>query len=268
MKSGIIIREIREEDRKDIEEISNLIWEGEDYLSSVFDSWLKDKNFYAIEVDGKVIGTGKISILPGKVGWMEGLRVHPNYQGRGLGKEMHMFLLKRGEELKNKGIIDFLEFATDSDNNRSINLGLKTGFSVVKKYYGFSYISKESGERPQLSRLEDIESLEYEEHIPCAWKFVRKVPDSLEFLNKRCQIYEFHGIKFLVTGKEELVVTPASLEPQKIEKIKPALNYLGRERSVYMVIPEDRKLEDFLALGFRKWEDNSEPEILLLRKKL
>ncbi|HDH44523.1 MAG TPA: GNAT family N-acetyltransferase, partial [Thermococcus sp.] len=52
-----IIRLVRKEDKPFIEEIARLTWEGEDYLARVFDSWVKDGNFYVLELEGKVVGT-------------------------------------------------------------------------------------------------------------------------------------------------------------------------------------------------------------------
>ncbi|GAB6101553.1 hypothetical protein JCM16138_07760 [Thermococcus atlanticus] len=96
-----IIRKARPEDRPFIEEIAQLTWGGEDYLARVFDEWLGD-NFYVLELDGKVIGTAKLTILPDKVGWLEGLRVHPNYQKRGFGRVLHNFMLQKGRRLQRK----------------------------------------------------------------------------------------------------------------------------------------------------------------------
>lgn len=82
-----IIREARPGgDRPFIEEIARLTWGGggEDYLARVFDEWLGD-NFYVLELDGKVVGTAKLTLLPGEVGWLEGLRVHRDYRGKGYG---------------------------------------------------------------------------------------------------------------------------------------------------------------------------------------
>ncbi len=61
-----LIREAKPEDRPFIEEIAKLTWDGEDYLAGVFDEWLGD-NFYVLELDGKVIGTAKLTLLSGNV---------------------------------------------------------------------------------------------------------------------------------------------------------------------------------------------------------
>jgi len=63
-----IIRGAKPEDEPFIGEIARLTWEGEDYLARVFESWLKDGNFYVLKLEEKVIGTTKLTILPDKVG--------------------------------------------------------------------------------------------------------------------------------------------------------------------------------------------------------
>jgi len=67
VKMKPLIREAKPEDRPFIEEIARLTWGGEDYLARVFDEWLGD-NFYVLEIEGKVIGTVKMTLLPEKVG--------------------------------------------------------------------------------------------------------------------------------------------------------------------------------------------------------
>jgi len=119
-----IIREARPEDKPFIEEIARLTWGGEDYLARVFDEWLGD-NFYVLEVDGRVIGTAKLTLLPGRIGWLEGLRVHRDYRGRGYGRRLQDFMLELGSELAKKGKIEALEFATYFLNRESISMAEK-----------------------------------------------------------------------------------------------------------------------------------------------
>ena len=72
-----IIRLARKEDKPFIEEIARLTWEGEDYLARVFDSWVKDGNFYVLELEGKVVGTAKLAILPDKLVGLKVLEFTP-----------------------------------------------------------------------------------------------------------------------------------------------------------------------------------------------
>ncbi len=268
MRPSASIREIRAEDRRDIEEISRLIWDGEDYLPFIFEEWLEDGNFYGIEIEGKIVATGKITVLPGKVGWMEGLRVHPEYQGMGWGRAMHRFLTEKGMEMHAHGMIDALEYATCFKNEKSIALGLSTGFQIVRRYYGLTYHPGEKLIKPDTATLEDIDELEYEDYIPCGWKYIRKVPESLHFLQRRCHIYSLHGVKFLAVNEEHLVIVPFQPDVKSVEKILPALNYLGMEADISLIIPEEIGYEDYLPLGFEKWEKGNEGEMLLLHRTL
>src|SRR4030067_1479977 len=84
------IRKLLSSDRDDIAEISRHIWEGNDYLLSVVDDWLKDRNchFYGVEENSHIVAVGNLRLLEdGRTGWMEGLRVHPEQRGKGFAKE-------------------------------------------------------------------------------------------------------------------------------------------------------------------------------------
>ena len=56
-------------DFKSIEETGKIIWEGHDHLPRAFHEWFKDGNFFVIDVDGKVVASAKLTLLPYGVGW-------------------------------------------------------------------------------------------------------------------------------------------------------------------------------------------------------
>ena len=105
----IIYRDLNEADYEDICDISKDIWEGNDYLPSVFHKWIKSPGYFLGAVDtekNKVIGVGKYSILHDKTGWLEGLRVHKDYRGlkiaRGISEGLLEIAKKDAEiEIKN-----------------------------------------------------------------------------------------------------------------------------------------------------------------------
>lgn len=61
-------------------------WQWGDYIPDVWDRWLSDKTgrMFVVEVDGKVVGMNHLRILEEGVGWLEGVRIHPDYRRRGL----------------------------------------------------------------------------------------------------------------------------------------------------------------------------------------
>jgi len=122
------IRRLCFSDRNDVLEISRHVWEGHDYLPLVFEQWLKDKNsyFYGVEVDGRIVAIGNLHLIDNKrTGWMEGLRVHPDFRGRGYANDLTRFLVKKGEDLG----VDRLRYATGENNAASLKLASNAGFS-------------------------------------------------------------------------------------------------------------------------------------------
>jgi N-acetylglutamate synthase-like GNAT family acetyltransferase len=124
------IRKVQSSDFEDVKEISKHIWEGHDYVPSVAERWSQDPkcHFYGVEADGRVVAVGNLRLIEsGRVGWMEGLRVHPDYRGRGLAGELSLYIVKKGEELG----VERLRFTTDFDNAASLKLAKKLGFRRV-----------------------------------------------------------------------------------------------------------------------------------------
>jgi N-acetylglutamate synthase-like GNAT family acetyltransferase len=125
-----VFRKLCYSDQKDILEISRHIWDGNDYLPSVFDQWLEDScsHFYGIEVDGRVVAVGNLRLIEkGLVGWMEGLRVHPDYRGRGFANLIQDRFLEMAKELN----LQKLRYVTGSENLASLKLAENTGFSRI-----------------------------------------------------------------------------------------------------------------------------------------
>jgi N-acetylglutamate synthase-like GNAT family acetyltransferase len=121
------IRKVRSSDRDDVMEISRHVWEGHDYLPGVFESWLNDRNshFYGVDVDGRIVAVANLRLLEGgRTGWMEGLRVHPDYRGKGYANEMTHFLVRKAEDLN----IERLRYTTGDNNAASLRLASMAGF--------------------------------------------------------------------------------------------------------------------------------------------
>jgi N-acetylglutamate synthase-like GNAT family acetyltransferase len=124
------IRKLRNSDREDIMEISRHIWEGHDYLSSVVDQWLRDpiSHFYGVEVEGHVVAVGNIRLVEdGRTGWMEGLRVHPEYRGRGFANDITRHIVRKAECLG----VERLRYTTSDENVASLKLAKMAGFSRI-----------------------------------------------------------------------------------------------------------------------------------------
>jgi len=74
--------------RERILAIYSRIWEGEDYIPHVLDRWFSEGGLFVAELAGKVVGFAKNTELsPGEI-WLEGLRVDPEHQGKGVAKAL------------------------------------------------------------------------------------------------------------------------------------------------------------------------------------
>jgi GNAT superfamily N-acetyltransferase len=83
-------------------EFCKFIWDGHDYIPDVWDDWMADPSgeMFVAEYAGKAVGLGRLTLLAASQYWLEGLRVDPEHQGRGIGSQMNDYLnalwLERG----------------------------------------------------------------------------------------------------------------------------------------------------------------------------
>jgi GNAT superfamily N-acetyltransferase len=73
------------------------IWQGEDYVPQVWDSWLADGDglLAVAEWHGRLAGFGHLADLGWGEAWLEGLRVAPDLQGQGIGSSLHEYFVAR-----------------------------------------------------------------------------------------------------------------------------------------------------------------------------
>lgn len=196
-------RKLIHEDYEDIVDISKDIWDGTDYLPSIFHSWVEDRGMFIGAVDSdsnKVIGVDKYSILHDGTGWLEGLRVHKNYRGRGIAKELAQRALNLAKEDLKSGKINKIAFSTYIDSVESINLMKKLGFKLEQEYImvNKSYESLDNSLTLKDFNVEEW-NLDYEEFknfsyfkkrdniLPFVFYFQQPTPELFDELKKdRC----------------------------------------------------------------------------------
>lgn len=85
-----LCRPARLEDTGDVLELTKTIWDGHDYVPEVWHEWLADEQgqLLVAELKGEVVGISKLSRLSPQDWWMQGLRVHPGFEGRGIGSQL------------------------------------------------------------------------------------------------------------------------------------------------------------------------------------
>jgi len=131
-RSELNIRPALPEDRAALETIASQIWEGADYLPRVLDEWFNDLfgGFYVATYREQVIGVAKLTRFGENEWWMEGLRVDPAYQGFGISRILHHFVLNQLRQM-GQGVV---RFSTASDNVPVHKLAQETGFERAAAY--------------------------------------------------------------------------------------------------------------------------------------
>ena len=128
----VIVREAKPSDKKPLMDFVTKTWGGHDYVPSVWDEWLRDKGgkMFVVEVDGKQVGMNRVRLLKDGTGWLEGVRIHPDFRGKGLASLLGEKSMKYASNL---GVSTFR--LTSSSRNRAAHRQVaKMGFSEVARF--------------------------------------------------------------------------------------------------------------------------------------
>jgi len=176
-------RKLTHEDYADIVDMCKDIWDGTDYLPELFHEWVDDKGLFLGAVDtasNKVIGADKYSILYDGTGWLEGLRTHKDYRGKGIGKELGLRVLNAALEDLSNGKINKVAFSTHISSVESITMMKGLGFKLEQEYI---FVQKEYSQVDGTLAIEDF-SVE-------AWRPSYEEFKELPYINRRNGILPF-----------------------------------------------------------------------------
>lgn len=126
---AVICRVARPEEYPAMIEVEKTVFPGHFYLPDVEENFKDPKRGVLLvsEEDGKITGVDHVGFLCDGSGWMETLRVLPEYQGHGAGNAIWQKALEICEENK----LNAIRMYTGLTNVRSKHLGEKFGLSVA-----------------------------------------------------------------------------------------------------------------------------------------
>jgi GNAT superfamily N-acetyltransferase len=272
----IVFRKLTHEDYEDIIDISKDIWDGGDYLPSVFHKWVDDKGFFLGGVDienNKVVSVAKLSILYDGSGWIEGLRVHKNYRGQKLGKKVTEEILIRATEALENGLINKIAFATHITNIESKTMMEKLNFKL--KETQVLAIKNISSIEPNIKKEDfhieswDVTFEEFKNHpylksrnglLPLAFVFeevTQKLYESLKENNSFVKINGHYGL-FKYKGDASFIAMEDTFGGINTFMDYYLLSYKekGTIEIFTPVCPEDKSLIEKLKLaGYTSWSD-------------
>ncbi len=112
--SVLHLRDAIAADKEPILEFCHQTWDWGDYIEFVWDEWFNDPRggLRVGELNGRPVGVNKLTMLTPQEGWMEGMRLHPDYRGRGYA---HQFMADMVLLAKEKGA-QVIRLATGSNN--------------------------------------------------------------------------------------------------------------------------------------------------------
>ena len=85
----------------EVMDLTKLIWEGDDYIPEVWSEWMADPEgrLVVAEYQDRIVGLGKLTRMSPVDWWLEGLRVHPDWEGHRVGSQIFDALLETCAEI-------------------------------------------------------------------------------------------------------------------------------------------------------------------------
>ena len=129
--SEFAYRDATTEDRDEVLAFTASTWEHGDYIADVYDEWLGDTSgrfLVAVEAaSGRIAAIDKLSFIRPGEAWFEGLRVNPDFRGRGLAShtQRHMIEVARGQGART------IRLLTRADNHPVHAMAYRDGFRLL-----------------------------------------------------------------------------------------------------------------------------------------
>lgn len=144
----LCVRRARVEDRGKVLQVEALSTPNLRYLGAVFEHWVHDQvgELIVAELDGEMVGVGKLTIVPDGSAWLEALRVIPAAQGKGIGKRFY----ERFCEIAVARQLPSMRMYTGIRNAASKGLAERFGFHLAATFRGASVqLSEFIGEKEE-----------------------------------------------------------------------------------------------------------------------
>jgi len=164
-----------------------------DYVADVWDRWKSKGRLFVTEVDDKVVGVYNLDVSE-KQGWIEGMRVHPKYRRKGLGKNM----LLHAESISQNKII---RLVIESENKPSIRLAQSMGYSLEEKWQLYSMPAEETSSGVNMANdILQVKDLICSVTYADSWKWIPLDDEELQKLidEKRMIISVVNGVTLAV----------------------------------------------------------------------
>jgi GNAT superfamily N-acetyltransferase len=163
------IRPANSGDTPQVMELLSRIWEGQDYVPALWDEWLQDVEgrLVVAEYQERIAGLGRLARLSPDEWWLQGLRVHPDFEGRGVASQLHDYLV-------NDWRLNFggtLRLSTTSTRYEVHHLCERSGFGKIGEFSAF----RASSDLPDATRPLSLQPVKQDE-ASAGMAFIRSSP--------------------------------------------------------------------------------------------
>lgn len=192
---------------------------GYGYLNDAWNLFLHqtDGDLTCALADDKIAGIGKLTRLYNSYGWLETLRVHPDYQGKGLGKAIYKRYLEEMKELK----LTAIGMYTGTSNLVSKGLAELNGLHVQEQFTEFIRPVSANG-ISDLDRFSPVSEEKSEDFLPAVLEEMGKFVcvNRTFYPVKPGLLTHFAKEGYLYSDKEgNFIIIGARFQPQKSQHI-------------------------------------------------
>lgn len=126
------VRPARPSDKEPLMSFIRNVWGGHDYIPHVWDEWIRDDSarMFVLEADGRPVAMNRVRFLEDGTAWFEGVRVHPDFRGRGLAT----ILGENSMRLATGKGISLFRLTSNSRNRSSHRQVGRMGFREVARF--------------------------------------------------------------------------------------------------------------------------------------
>jgi GNAT superfamily N-acetyltransferase len=272
------------QDTEHVVALSRLIWGGNDYLHLVWDQWLKESGqvLAVAEYGGRLAGCGRVGqVSPGEF-WLEGLRVHPEFQGRGFAHHIQAYLLEQWKRLGG-GTVRLL---TASTRKPVMHMMEADGFSALSEMTSITAQPDLNGADFTPTAVDEIPRLLKEAQanrlfppllnlMDVGWKYAIPCPTLLLHAAAEQQLYSWRGGQGWVSfypdeseGPKSLILGYVYCAPEDF------IELAGDVRSLAGALNFDQVVWNLLDIGdlhdqasVAGYETSEDEEVLILFEK-
>ncbi len=128
----VVCRPALAKDTEGVLELCSHIWDGGDYIPQVWEEWMADPDglLGVAELGGRVAGVFKLTKFQEGEWYLEGLRVHPEFQGRGIAAHIHEYVVETWRYM-GSGLV---RLVTHSENVKVHRMCEESGFKRIAEF--------------------------------------------------------------------------------------------------------------------------------------